>query len=85
MDFGIHFGTRGCLASRDTIMAVAQRTEALGYACLGVADHLIVPARHGERYAYTEDEFGLVRTPANASTPSPPWPSSPAARSASGC
>jgi len=55
MDFGIHFGTRGCLASRDTIMAMAQRTEALGYACLGVADHLIVPARHGERYAYTED------------------------------
>ena len=43
MDFGIHIGTRGCLTSRENIMAVAQRAEALGYTHFGVADHLIVP------------------------------------------
>src|ERR1700722_14901469 len=55
MDFGIHFGTRGCLASRDNIMTLAQRAEALGYAYLGVADHLVVPVQSGVRYAYTAD------------------------------
>jgi probable F420-dependent oxidoreductase len=55
MDFGIHFGTRGCLASRDNIMVLAQRAEALGYAYLGVADHLIVPDHTSVRYPYTAD------------------------------
>jgi probable F420-dependent oxidoreductase len=55
MDFGIHFGTRGCLVARDTVMLLAQRAEASGYAYLGVADHLIVPPQHGVRYAYTTD------------------------------
>lgn len=55
MDFGIHFGTRGCLVSRDNVLTLAQRAEALGYAYLGVADHLIVPGRHEGRYAYTTD------------------------------
>jgi probable F420-dependent oxidoreductase len=53
MDFGIHFGTRGCLASRDNIIALAQRAEALGYVYLGVADHLVVPVQSGVRYPYT--------------------------------
>ena len=55
MDFGIHIGTRGCLTSREPIMAVAQRAEGLGYAYLGVADHLIVPVHTDIRYAYTAD------------------------------
>src|SRR5690242_1072054 len=55
MDFGIHFGTRGCLASRDNVLKLAQRAEALGYGYLGVADHLIVPTRTEMRYAYTAD------------------------------
>jgi probable F420-dependent oxidoreductase len=55
MDFGIHFGTRGCLASRDNIIALAQRAEALGYGYLGVADHLVVPVQSGVRYPYTAD------------------------------
>ena len=55
MDFGIHIGTRGCLTSRENVMAVAQRAEALGYAYLGVADHLIVPMQTGVRYPYTAD------------------------------
>jgi probable F420-dependent oxidoreductase len=55
MDFGIHFGTRGCLASRDNIITLAQRAEALGFAYLGVADHLVVPVQSGVRYPYTAD------------------------------
>lgn len=55
MDFGIHFGTRGCLASRESIMTLGQRAEALGYGYLGVADHLVVPVQSGVRYPYTAD------------------------------
>ncbi len=55
MDFGIHIGTRGCLTSRENVMAVAQHAEALGYAYLGVSDHLVVPVQSYVRYAYTAD------------------------------
>ncbi len=55
MDFGIHIGTRGCLTSRDNIMAMATKAEEQGYAIIGVADHLIVPVHTDVRYAYTAD------------------------------
>lgn len=55
MDFGVHIGTRGCLTTRDNIMALASAAEAQGYAIIGVADHLIVPVHTDVRYAYTED------------------------------
>jgi probable F420-dependent oxidoreductase len=54
VDFGLHFGTRGCLASRDNILTMAQQAEAQGYAIVGVADHLIVPTQTAVRYAYTD-------------------------------
>ncbi|HET6306656.1 MAG TPA: TIGR03619 family F420-dependent LLM class oxidoreductase [Rhodopila sp.] len=54
MDFGIHIGTRGCLTTRENIMAVASSAEAAGYAIIGVADHLIVPVHTDVRYPYTE-------------------------------
>lgn len=55
MDFGLHIGTRGCLTTRENIMAMASSAEAGGYAILGVADHLIVPVQTGVRYPYTAD------------------------------
>ncbi len=55
MDFGLHIGTRGCLTTRDNIMAMASGAEAAGYAIIGVADHLIVPIQTGVRYPYTAD------------------------------
>ena len=55
MDFGIHIGTRGCLTTRENIMAVASGAEASGYAIIGVADHLIVPVHTDVRYPYTAD------------------------------
>ena len=87
MDFGIHIGTRGCLTSRDNIMAVAQRAEALGYAYLGVADHLVVPVQTQRALSRTPTDgiWPGADRPANASTASRRWRSSPAARSASSC
>jgi probable F420-dependent oxidoreductase len=55
MDFGIHIGTRGCLTTRDNIMAMATSAEAGGFAIIGVADHLIVPVHTDVRYPYTAD------------------------------
>jgi probable F420-dependent oxidoreductase len=55
MDFGLHIGTRGCLTTRDNIMAMVTNAEANGYAIVGVADHLIVPTRTDVRYPYTAD------------------------------
>jgi probable F420-dependent oxidoreductase len=55
MRFGIHVGTRGCLASRANLIACAQRAEALGYDVIGVPDRLILPADVATRYPYTED------------------------------
>lgn len=53
MEFGIHIGTRGCLTSRENIMAMATSAEAQGYAIIGVADHLIVPVHTDVPYPYT--------------------------------
>lgn len=55
MDFGIHIGPRGCLTTRANIKALATRAETLGYAILGVADHVIAPVTTTVRYPYTAD------------------------------
>ena len=55
MEFGIHIGTRGCMVTRENVMAVAIEAEANGYGILGVADHLIVPVTTDVRYPYTAD------------------------------
>jgi len=55
MDFGIHIGTRGCLTTRENVMAMATAAEAQGYAIIGVADHVIVPVQTEVRYPYTAD------------------------------
>ena len=55
MDFGIHIGTRGCMTTRENVMALATRAEAQGYAILGVADHVVAPVTTAVRYPYTAD------------------------------
>ena len=55
MEFGIHIGTRGCMASRENMMALATQAEAAGYGILGVNDHLIMPVSTSVRYPYTAD------------------------------
>jgi probable F420-dependent oxidoreductase len=53
VEFGIHLGTRGCIANRENMMKVAAEAEAHGYGILGVNDHLIMPAAPAGNYPYT--------------------------------
>jgi probable F420-dependent oxidoreductase len=55
VEFGIHIGIRGCMVTRENVMGLATRGEALGYGILGIADHLIVPVHTDVRYPYTAD------------------------------
>lgn len=43
------------MTTRENILALATRAEALGYAILGVADHVIAPITTSVRYPHTED------------------------------
>ncbi|MGE0222126.1 MAG: LLM class F420-dependent oxidoreductase [Acetobacteraceae bacterium] len=55
MQFGIHIGTRGCMVTREALLAFATAAEAQGYDILGVADHVVAPVTTAVRYPYTED------------------------------
>ena len=53
MDFGFSIPGRGPLATREGIRALASRGEELGFACLGVPDHIVVPRNIDSRYPYS--------------------------------
>jgi probable F420-dependent oxidoreductase len=52
VEFGIHIGTRGCMADRSNMMAVAGAAESGGYGIIGVPDHLILPETPDATYPY---------------------------------
>ncbi len=54
MDFGLHLGTRGALADPDNLVALTQRAEALGFACVGFSDHVVIARDIASRYPYSE-------------------------------
>ena len=54
MEFGLGIPTRGPLADRAGIEAIATRAEALGFSWLAVPDHLIVPRAIDSRYPYSD-------------------------------
>ena len=54
MDYGVIVAARGAFGSRAAISTVAQRAEALGYAYLGVTDHIVQPRTIASRYPYNE-------------------------------
>ena len=54
MEFGLGIPTRGPLATRERIEAIATRAEALGFSWLAVSDHLIVPRAIASRYPYSD-------------------------------
>ena len=54
MEYGLGIPTRGPLANRASIEAIATRAEALGFSWLAVSDHLIVPRVIDSRYPYTD-------------------------------
>ena len=53
MDFGFSIPGRGPLATREGIRALASRGEELGFACLGVPDHIVVPRNIDSHYPYS--------------------------------
>ena len=55
MDIGIATNSRGECSTRQGYSAVAKRAEQLGFAFIGVNDHLVVPRAVASRYPYSED------------------------------
>lgn len=55
MEFGFSIPTRGPLAKREIIDAIAARGEALGYRYFAIPDHIIIPGRIDSRYPYNDD------------------------------
>ena len=54
MKFGVHFGSRGVAGDPDTLKAVAQKAEALGYEHFGMSDHVIVATEVMSAYPYSK-------------------------------
>jgi probable F420-dependent oxidoreductase len=54
IEFGLSTLSRGVLVSREAYAAVAQAAERAGFGFLSVNDHIIVPAKLGSAYPYTQ-------------------------------
>lgn len=54
MDFGFNLPTRGPLATPETIVAMAERGEELGFAYFAFPDHIVVPRKIDSRYPYSD-------------------------------
>ncbi len=54
MDFGLHLGTRGAAAQPGGLRALAQKADALGFAYLGLSDHIIISRSIDSKYPYSE-------------------------------
>lgn len=55
MDFGLHLPASSATVTADELVRFAQQAEALGFYCLTVADHVIVPTHISVPYPYTVD------------------------------
>jgi probable F420-dependent oxidoreductase len=53
MDFGFNLPTRGPLANRESMLALAKRGEELGYTYLALPDHIVIPRAIGSLYPYS--------------------------------
>ena len=54
MKFGLHFGSRGIAGQPDSLKAIAQKAESLGYEYFGMSDHVIVATDVESAYPYSE-------------------------------
>jgi len=52
MNFGFSIPTRGPLATREGVLALAQRGEELGFAYLALPDHIVIPRTIASPYPY---------------------------------
>ena len=55
MDFGLHLPASTATVKAEELVRFAQQAEALGFYCLTVADHVIVPKDISVPYPYTVD------------------------------
>jgi probable F420-dependent oxidoreductase len=55
MDFGLHLPASSATVKADDLVRFAQQAEGLGFYCLTVADHVIVPKNISVPYPYTVD------------------------------
>ncbi len=53
MKFGLHFGSRGVAGEPDSLRAIAQKAESLGYEHFGMSDHVIVATEVASAYPYS--------------------------------
>ncbi len=54
MKFGLHFGSRGTASEPDSLKAIAQKAEELGYEHFGMSDHVVVATDVDSAYPYSE-------------------------------
>lgn len=54
MKFGLHFGSRGVAGEPDSLKAIAQKAEALGYEHFGMSDHVVVATDVNSAYPYSK-------------------------------
>jgi probable F420-dependent oxidoreductase len=52
MDYGFSIPTRGPLANRDSVIALAKRGEELGFNYLAIPDHVVIPRKIASPYPY---------------------------------
>jgi probable F420-dependent oxidoreductase len=55
MEFGLHLAASGPGAEPDSLIAFTQRAETLGFYCVTVADHIVIPRNISSPYPYTLD------------------------------
>jgi probable F420-dependent oxidoreductase len=54
VEFGCHLPVYGPIATRETLLAFARRTEALGFDSLWASDHVVIPYKIASKYPYSE-------------------------------
>lgn len=55
MDYGFSIPTRGPMATRENILALARRGEELGFAYLAIPDHIVIPRQIASPYPYNTE------------------------------
>ncbi len=53
MRYGFYLPTRGPLATRDSLAAIVERAEQVGFSSVMVADHIVLPTKVDSAYPYT--------------------------------
>lgn len=55
MDYGFSIPTRGALATRENIVALARRGEELGFNYIAIPDHIVIPRAIASPYPYNPE------------------------------